>query len=209
MFLKRWLVGDPLKSTQAAHERLSKTLALAIFSSNAISSVAYATEEILLVLILAGTAAIVWSIPVSFAILFLVVVLTISYRQIIYEYPARWRSLCRRPQQLGGTAGTDRRSVVDDRLCAHSGRQHGGRHRGPDLSRTEFVRASRSPRASRHHLHYRHESARRTGVGEVLRLPHLLWHRRPRTDGGDRKSSKPFSDKVSRCRQTTRRRSKT
>ena len=88
MFLKSWLVGDPLKSTQAAHERLSKTLALAIFSSNAISSVAYATEEILLVLILAGTAAIAWSIPISFAILFLVVVLTISYRQIIYEYPA-------------------------------------------------------------------------------------------------------------------------
>ncbi|TKS62591.1 MAG: amino acid permease [Nitrospira sp.] len=87
MILKRWLVGDPLKSTQAAHERLSKTLALAIFSSNSISSVAYATEEILLVLVLAGTAAIAWSIPISFAILFLVVVLTISYRQIIYEYP--------------------------------------------------------------------------------------------------------------------------
>jgi amino acid transporter len=87
MLLKRWLVGDPLKSTQAAHERLSKPLALAIFSSNAISSVAYATEEILLVLVLAGTAAIAWSVPVSFSILFLIVVLTISYRQIIYEYP--------------------------------------------------------------------------------------------------------------------------
>ena len=87
MLLKRWLVGDPLKTAQAADERLSKTLALAIFSSNAISSVAYATEEILLVLVLAGTAAIAWSIPVSFAILFLVIVLTISYRQIIYEYP--------------------------------------------------------------------------------------------------------------------------
>ena len=87
MLLKRWLVGDPLKTAQAAHERLSKTLALAIFSSNAISSVAYATEEILLVLILAGTAAIAWSIPVSLAILFLVAVLTVSYRQIIYEYP--------------------------------------------------------------------------------------------------------------------------
>ena len=56
MLLKRWLVGLPLKTAEAAHERLSKTLALAIFSSNAISSVAYATEEILLVLILAGTA---------------------------------------------------------------------------------------------------------------------------------------------------------
>jgi amino acid transporter len=87
MLVKRWLVGDPLKSAQAVHERLPKTLALAVFSSNAISSVAYATEEILLVLILAGTAAVAWSIPVSFAILFLVVVLTISYRQIIYEYP--------------------------------------------------------------------------------------------------------------------------
>jgi amino acid transporter len=87
MVLKRWLVGDPLKSTQARDERLSKTLALAIFSSNAISSVAYATEEILLVLVLAGTAAVAWSLPISLAILFLVVVLTISYRQIIYEYP--------------------------------------------------------------------------------------------------------------------------
>jgi amino acid transporter len=87
MILKRWLVGDPLKTAQAADQRLSKTLALAIFSSNNISSVAYATEEILLVLVLAGTAAIAWSIPVSLAILFLVLVLTISYRQIIYEYP--------------------------------------------------------------------------------------------------------------------------
>ncbi len=87
MSLKRWLVGDPLKSVQAAQERLSKALALAVFSSNAISSVAYATEEILLVLVLAGTAAIAWSIPVSLAILSLIVILTISYRQIIYAYP--------------------------------------------------------------------------------------------------------------------------
>jgi amino acid transporter len=87
MVLKRWLVGNPIKTAQAEYERLSKRLALAIFSSNSISSVAYATEEILLVLILAGTAALAWSIPVSLAILFLVIVLTISYRQIIYEYP--------------------------------------------------------------------------------------------------------------------------
>ena len=87
MILKRWLVGDPLKTAQARHERLSKTIALPIFSSNAISSVAYASEEILLVLVLAGTAALTWSIPVSLAILFLILILTISYRQIIYEYP--------------------------------------------------------------------------------------------------------------------------
>jgi amino acid transporter len=87
MPLKRWLVGDPLKSAQAAHQRLPKTIALAIFSSNAISSVAYATEEILLVLVLAGTAAMAWSIPISLSILLLIAILTISYRQIIYEYP--------------------------------------------------------------------------------------------------------------------------
>ncbi len=87
MLMKRWLVGDPLKTAQASHERLSKTIALAVFSSNAISSVAYATEEILLVLILAGAAAVSWSIPVSIAILILVGILTVSYRQIIYAFP--------------------------------------------------------------------------------------------------------------------------
>jgi amino acid transporter len=87
MLLKRWLVGDPLKTTQASLERFSVIQGLAIFSSNNISSVAYATEEMLLVLVLAGTAAVAWSIPISLAILSLVLILTISYRQIIYEYP--------------------------------------------------------------------------------------------------------------------------
>ncbi len=87
MILKRWLVGDPLKTAQAAHERLSKRLALAVFSSDALSSVAYATEEILLVLILAGTAVVSWSIPISLSIILLLAILTASYRQIIFEYP--------------------------------------------------------------------------------------------------------------------------
>ncbi len=87
MLLKRLLVGNPLKTTQAGEERLSKRLALAVFSSNALSSVAYATEEILLVLVLVASGAIVWSIPISMAILILLAFLTISYRQIIDEYP--------------------------------------------------------------------------------------------------------------------------
>src|SRR4029078_8406944 len=85
--LKRWLVGNPLKTSQAAHQRLSKLVALAVFSSDALSSVAYATEEILLVLILAGTVALSLSIPISVAIVFLLIILTVSYRQIIYAYP--------------------------------------------------------------------------------------------------------------------------
>ena len=85
--LKRWLVGNPLKTSQAAHQRLSKLVALAVFSSDALSSVAYATEEILLVLILAGAAAVWLSIPISLAIVLLLIILTVSYRQIIYAYP--------------------------------------------------------------------------------------------------------------------------
>ncbi|MGH7207071.1 MAG: amino acid permease, partial [Nitrospiraceae bacterium] len=87
MLLKRLLVGLPLKTTQAVHERLSKRLALAVFASDPLSSVAYATEEILLVLVLAGTAAVVWSIPISLTIVLLLAILTTSYRQIIFEYP--------------------------------------------------------------------------------------------------------------------------
>lgn len=88
MVLKRWLLGPALKTAQATHERLSKRLALAVFSSDALSSVAYATEEILLVLILAGAAAVAWSIPVSMMIVALLAILTMSYREIIFEYPA-------------------------------------------------------------------------------------------------------------------------
>ena len=66
--LKRWIVGKPIPLAQARHERLSKTIALAVFSSDALSSVAYATEEILLVLVLAGAAAAHLSVPVAVAI---------------------------------------------------------------------------------------------------------------------------------------------
>jgi amino acid transporter len=87
MVLKRWLVGYPLKTAQAEHERLSKRLALAVFSSDALSSVAYATEEILLVLVPASPAFAHFSIPLSMAIVALLAILTASYSQIIFEYP--------------------------------------------------------------------------------------------------------------------------
>src|SRR5713101_3822962 len=77
--VKRLFVGSPLATAQARHERLSKTSALAVFSSDALSSVAYATEEILLVLVVAGTAALVYSIPIGIAIALLIdYVLTVA-----------------------------------------------------------------------------------------------------------------------------------
>jgi len=88
MWLKRWLLGHPLTTKQAVHERLSNPVALAIFSSDPLSSVAYATEEILLVLVLAGTAALHYSIGISIVIVGLVAILTASYRQVIFAYPS-------------------------------------------------------------------------------------------------------------------------
>ena len=87
MLLKRFLVGNPLKTAQAVHQRLSKRLALAVFSSDALSSVAYATEEILLVLVPASLALAHFSIPISLMIVLLLTILTLSYSQIIFEYP--------------------------------------------------------------------------------------------------------------------------
>ena len=103
--LKRWLVGNPLKTSQAAHQRLSKLVALAVFSSDALSSVAYATEEILLVLILAGAAAVSLSIPISLAIVLLLIILTVSYRQIIYAYPGGGGAYTVAKSNLGTWAG--------------------------------------------------------------------------------------------------------
>ena len=81
--LKRVLVGRPMPLAQARHERLRKRVALAIFSSDAMSSVAYATEEILLILVLAGTAALHLSLPIAIAITALLAIVAISYQQTI------------------------------------------------------------------------------------------------------------------------------
>jgi amino acid transporter len=85
--IRHVLVGQPLASSQLSYERLSKVKALAIFSSDNLSSSAYATEEILLILILAGTAALTEAIPIAFAIAALAAIVATSYRQTIKAYP--------------------------------------------------------------------------------------------------------------------------
>ncbi|OGO58387.1 MAG: hypothetical protein A2Z32_09265 [Chloroflexi bacterium RBG_16_69_14] len=79
--------GRPLSNEEEIGERLSKTKALAIFSSDAISSSAYATEEILRVLLLAGAGAMLLSIQVAIAITVLLAVVSVSYRQVCRAYP--------------------------------------------------------------------------------------------------------------------------
>src|SRR3954447_18710347 len=87
MTIKRFLIGRPLKSTELGEQKLNKTKALAILSSDALSSVAYGPEQILIVLVLLGTVAFWYSIPIAIGVLILLTALILSYRQIIFAYP--------------------------------------------------------------------------------------------------------------------------
>ncbi|TMH54670.1 MAG: amino acid permease, partial [Betaproteobacteria bacterium] len=90
---------------QARHERLRKRIALAVFSSDALSSVAYATEEILLILVLAGTAVLHLSVAISLAITALLAIVAISYQQTIHAYPSGGGSYIVARENLGAVAG--------------------------------------------------------------------------------------------------------
>jgi len=85
---RKFLFGNPLQTAEEVQQRLSKVKALAIFSSDALSSVAYATEEILWVLVMAGTAHLGFSVPISLAISVLVMIVAFSYYQTVHGYPS-------------------------------------------------------------------------------------------------------------------------
>ena len=107
--IKRVLVGRALKTEQAAHERLTKKTALAVFSSDALSSTAYATEEILLVLAVAaaatGGASFHYVVPVSVGIALLLAIVATSYRQTIHAYPSGGGAYIVAKENLGTTPG--------------------------------------------------------------------------------------------------------
>ncbi|WP_141604423.1 APC family permease [Terrilactibacillus laevilacticus] len=85
--LKRLLIGRPLKSNEIQGQKLNKLKALAILSSDALSSIAYGPEQILVVLMTIGAAALWYSLPIALGVLILLIALILSYRQIIYSYP--------------------------------------------------------------------------------------------------------------------------
>ncbi|MDQ6421722.1 APC family permease [Paenibacillus sp. LHD-117] len=85
--IKRILIGRPLKSTELGEQKLNKKKALAILSSDALSSVAYGPEQILLVLVTVSMSAFWYSIPIAVGVLILLTALILSYRQIIFAYP--------------------------------------------------------------------------------------------------------------------------
>ncbi|UYN89420.1 MAG: APC family permease [Anaerolineales bacterium] len=82
-----WFFGRPLASADAPHQTIGKAVGLAVFASDALSSTAYATQEILVILALAGMGALSLSVPLSIAIVILLIIVTISYEQTIHAYP--------------------------------------------------------------------------------------------------------------------------
>jgi len=103
--LKRFLVGKPIPSHLAHHERLSRVTGLAVLSSDALSSVAYATDFILATLLVAGVGAFRYAVPISVVIATLLAVVAFSYRQTIHAYPKGGGAYIVAKENIGPTAG--------------------------------------------------------------------------------------------------------
>ncbi|EON73675.1 APC family permease [Lysinibacillus sphaericus] len=102
---KRYVIGKPLKSDALGEQKLSKTKALAILSSDALSSVAYGPEQILLVLMTVSTVAFWYSLPIAAGVVVLLVALILSYRQVIFAYPHGGGAYVVSRENLGVNAG--------------------------------------------------------------------------------------------------------
>src|SRR5437660_8902244 len=103
--LKRLLVGKPIPSHLAHHERLSRVTGLAVLSSDALSSVAYATDFIVATLIVAGAGALGYAIPISAVIATLLAIVAFSYRQTIHAYPTGGGAYRVAKENIGSMAG--------------------------------------------------------------------------------------------------------
>lgn len=84
---RNWLIGNPLNTADAPNQTIGKVIGLAVFASDALSSTAYASQEILLILAYAGSASLGYVFPISLAIVTLMVIVSISYEQTIHAYP--------------------------------------------------------------------------------------------------------------------------
>ena len=170
---KTWMLGRPLASDEEIGERLPKRLALPIFSSDAISSSAYATEEILRVLVLAGAGALLLSIEVAIAISLLLAVVAISYRQVCYAFPNGGGAYAVARQELRPHPRARRRGRPADRL-RHDGRCLHVVGNGPaDLDRPGARGAADRGRRRGHRADHHREPAGPPGVRQHLRGPDI------------------------------------
>src|SRR2546426_3815976 len=100
--VKRVLIGSPLRTAELGDQRLTKRVALAVFGTDAVASTAFATQEILVVLVpVAGMAALNDLIPISLVVIVLLAIVTASYRQTLYAYPSGGGSYVVSRENLG------------------------------------------------------------------------------------------------------------
>ena len=178
--LKRILIGRPISSADEHHQRLSKKIALPVFASDAISSTAYATDEILVVLLLQagiGAAAFGPLVPIAIVVCVLMVIVVISYRQTIMAYPSGGGAYIVSRENLGVTPslvagiGPARRLHLDGvgqrrRRCARHPHGNGFRHQ---VDRAGVPRVCVRDDGD--------EPARREGIGGGVRRADVLLHR--------------------------------
>ncbi len=103
--LKHFFIGDPLTLDKLEEEQIPKWKALAVLSSDALSSVAYATEEVLIALLTLSAAAMAWSMPMALGVAVLLLIITLSYQQTISAYPHGGGAYTVAKENLGETAG--------------------------------------------------------------------------------------------------------
>jgi len=84
---RHWFIGHPLQTADAPKQTIGKAIGLAVFASDALSSTAYATQEIMIILAIAAGSALKYVFPISLAITVLMAIVTISYEQTIHAYP--------------------------------------------------------------------------------------------------------------------------
>jgi hypothetical protein len=115
------MFGSPIPTAREGHERLTKVKALAVFSSDALSSVAYATEEIMKVLVLAGVGFLSLTLPISIVIVVLLAIVVVSYRQTIKAYPSGGGSYIVASDNLGMIPGLTAAAALQiDYVLNHS-----------------------------------------------------------------------------------------
>ena len=103
--MKQFFIGDPLTMDKLEEEQIPKWKALAVLSSDALSSVAYATEEVLIALLSLSVAAMAWSMPMAVGVAILLLIITLSYQQTISAYPHGGGAYTVAKENLGETAG--------------------------------------------------------------------------------------------------------
>ncbi len=179
--LKRILVGRALSTSAQEHQLLPKTLALPVFSSDPLSSVAYATEEMMLVLVTAGVAALSYRLPIALAIAALLAIVVTSYRQTVRAYPRGGGSYIVARENLGTVPGLVAAAAILTDYILTVAVSRDGWDRRDHVGSAVDGGAQGVARVTPRRVRDGGEPARRERGGSVLRAPDLRVRRDRRT----------------------------